>query len=76
VGGVLYDPRGNHELNYYWNIGITSNNKVEAYVVYQGVQLEKQRQIYELNIVGDSKNTIRYFVLGSSSKDTRIEKLD
>jgi hypothetical protein len=75
AGGVLYDPRGNWELNYYWNIGITSNNKVESYTVYQGVQLAKQNQIIELNSVGDSKNTIRYFVLISSPKDTGLKNL-
>jgi ribonuclease HI len=41
------------------------NNKVEAYAIYQGIQLAKQKHISHLNIVGDSKNTIRYFVIGS-----------
>jgi hypothetical protein len=40
--GVIYDPRGNREFDFYWNIGITSNNKVGAYALYQGVQLEKK----------------------------------
>jgi hypothetical protein len=43
--GVLYGPRGTQEVDFYWNLGITSNNKAEAYAVFQGVQLAKQRKI-------------------------------
>jgi hypothetical protein len=72
---VLYDPIGNQELDCYWNICITYNNKVEAYALYQGVQLAKQRKISHLDIVGAPKNTIRYFVLVSSMKDIGLKKL-
>jgi hypothetical protein len=43
--------------------------------VYQGVQLAKKRKITYLNIMGDSKNIIRYFVYGSSPKDPRLNVL-
>jgi hypothetical protein len=33
---VLYGPRGNRDMDFYWNLGNTTNNIVEAYVVYQG----------------------------------------
>jgi ribonuclease HI len=62
-------------MDFYWNIGITTNNKGEAYAIYQELQLEKKRQISNLNIVGDSKNTTRYFVFGSSSKDIGLKIL-
>jgi ribonuclease HI len=75
VGGVLYGPRGIRELDFYWNLGVTMNNKAEAYAVFQGIQLAKQRQISQLNIVGDSKNTIRYFVTGSTPKDVGLKAL-
>jgi ribonuclease HI len=51
VGGVLFDPRGNQIMEYSWNLGVTTNNKAEAYALYIGVQLAKKRQINALNIV-------------------------
>jgi hypothetical protein len=39
VGGVLYGPRGTRVLEFSWNLGIASNNVVEAYAVYQGLLL-------------------------------------
>ena len=57
------------------NLGIYSNNKTEAYALFQGVQLVKQRKISILNIVGDSKNAIHYFVSSSSPKDIGLKNL-
>jgi len=37
--------------------------------------LEKQKQITWMNIVGDSKNTIHYFVIGYDPKDVNINIL-
>jgi hypothetical protein len=31
VGGVIYDPKGKHESNYAWGLGIAMNNQIEAY---------------------------------------------
>jgi ribonuclease HI len=62
-------------LEFYWNLGVTTNNIAEAYVVYQGVQLALQKHITQLNIVGDSKNTIRYFVTGSNPKEIKLKSL-
>jgi ribonuclease HI len=75
AGGVLFDPRGNQLMEYSWNLGATTNNKAEAYTMYMGIQLAKKRKITELNIVGDSKNTIRYFIKASSPKETSLENL-
>jgi ribonuclease HI len=62
-------------LEYYWNLGITTNNKAEAYALFIGVQLAKKRQIDALNIVGDSKNTIHYFIKASSPRDIGLKNL-
>jgi hypothetical protein len=43
--------------------------------MYQGVQLVKQRQISNLNIIGDSKNIIRIFIRNSTPKDIRLKKI-
>jgi ribonuclease HI len=63
------------EIKFYWNLGVTTNNKAKAYAVYQGIQLAKQRHIYYLKIVGDSKNVIRYFVTGSTPQDVGLKAL-
>jgi ribonuclease HI len=72
---VLYGPRGIKELDYFWNLGISTNNTAKAYAVYQGVQLALQKHPTKLNIVGDSKNTIRYFVIGSNPKEIKLKSL-
>jgi hypothetical protein len=43
--------------------------------MYMGIQMEKKKNIIELNIVGDSKNTIRYFIKASSPKGTSLDNL-
>jgi ribonuclease HI len=68
-GGVLLDPRGNKVLDYYWNLGIKTNNRVEAYTLFQGILLVKQKQIKTLNVVGDSKMIISLMISGSLPKD-------
>jgi hypothetical protein len=35
VGGVIYDPEGNHESTYAWGLDITTNNQVEAYAIFR-----------------------------------------
>lgn len=62
-------------MEYSWNLEVTTNNKAEAYALYIGVQLAKKKQINALNIVGYSKNTIRYFIKASSPKDTSLKNL-
>jgi ribonuclease HI len=62
-------------MEYSWNLGVTTNNKAKAYAMYIGIQLAKKRKIIALNIVGDSKNTIHYFIKASSLKETSLENL-
>jgi ribonuclease HI len=62
-------------MDFSWNLGIASNNMVEAYVLYQGLLLMEVDQINQITIVGDSKNTIQYFIKGSSPKDIKIKRI-
>lgn len=73
AGGVLFHPRGNKIMEHSWTIGVTTNNKAEAYAMLIGIQLEKKISIYELNIAGDSKNTTRYFVKHPPPKETSLD---
>jgi hypothetical protein len=60
-------------MEFYWNLGVTLNNKEEAYTVLQGAQIAKNKFISQLNIVGDSQNIIRYFVSSSIPKDDGLK---
>jgi ribonuclease HI len=62
-------------LDYYWNLGIETNNRAEAYALFQGILLVKQKQIKTLNVVGDSKMIISLMISGSSSKDLSLKKI-
>jgi ribonuclease HI len=62
-------------LNFYWNLGKETNNKVEAYALLKGIQLEKHRQIQTLNAVGDSKTIIRIMILGSDPKNLSLKRV-
>jgi ribonuclease D len=55
VGGVIIGPRGNVERLYSWNIGHAMNNQVEAYVLYQGLQLVRIHDIDSITLIDDSK---------------------
>jgi len=72
VGGVLYRPRGKRLLDFSWNLGINTNNMEEAYAMYQGVLLVQEQQLNSITIVGDSKNIIRHFSMGTTPKNTKL----
>jgi ribonuclease HI len=74
-GGVLFKPRGKRNLNYHWNIGMDTNNKVEAYALLKGIQLTQTQQIRELNALGDSKNIIRMMVHGSNPRYLSLKQV-
>jgi ribonuclease HI len=73
--GVLFGPGGNRVFDYYWNLGMETNNKAEAYALLQGIHLEKQRKIQILNVVGDSKTIIRIMISGSSPHNMSLKIL-
>jgi len=44
-------------MSYYsWNLGITTNNLVEAYALYQGALLAQDYQLSHIIVIRDSKN--------------------
>jgi hypothetical protein len=74
-GGFLLDPGGNKVMDYYWNLGIETNNRVESYVLFYGILLVKHKKINTLNVVGDSKMIIILMISGSSPKDLSLNKI-
>lgn len=44
--GVFFYPRANQIMAYSWNLGVTTNNRAEAYAMLMGIQLAKKRSIW------------------------------
>jgi ribonuclease HI len=69
AGGVIICPRGNQVLSYHWNLGLATNNQAEAYALYQGLLLAKNRGIHAISVIGDSKIIVRNARKGSQSSN-------
>ena len=54
-GGVIFDPGGKMESEYFWNIGYDSNNMAEAYGLWQGLKQLKEKEVDEVMVFGDSR---------------------
>ena len=74
-GGVIFDPGGNKESEYFWNIGFDSNNMAEAYGLWQGLNQLKVIGAEEVMVFGDSRIIIQELNGGSRSKNERIVRL-
>jgi ribonuclease HI len=73
--GVLYDPGGNIENTYSWNLGVATNNQVELYALLQGLFIARSKNIKSLLVVGDSKNTIRHLRRSSLIVDVSLKSI-
>jgi hypothetical protein len=47
----------------------------EAYAIYQGVLLVHAQQMNHITIVGDSKNIIQHFFVGTTPKNTKLQRI-
>ena len=74
-GGVIFEPRGNKESKYFWNIGYDSNNMAEAYGLWQGLNQLKVIGAKEVMVFGDSRIIIQELNGGSRGKNERIARL-
>ena len=57
--GVIIYPEGEIEVEYYWNIGIESNNMAEVYGLWQGIKQLKGKGVEEATVYGDSRLIIQ-----------------
>ena len=51
---VVFDYKGNKQKEYAWGIGREKNNGAEWYALIKGLELAREMEIEEMNIIGDS----------------------
>ena len=74
-GGVIFDPDGDLNLTYSWNLGIESNNMAEALALWQGLNQALLCGIQDLTVIGDSKLIIHFLNSHSFPSLTRLHQV-
>jgi ribonuclease HI len=72
-GGVITNLEGIVKASFAWGLGNSSNNLVEAYVLWHGLKIAINYGVKILNVVGDSKNVIMHMVLKTTTLDVWIQ---
>ena len=75
AGGVIMSPKGNDEYEYYWNIGIDTNNMVEAYGIWQGLKKQETLGVEEAIVIGDSRLIIQAMFGTRQGNNLRLSRL-
>jgi hypothetical protein len=52
VQGIICEPRGNIVAHFAWGLGTTSNNIVEAYALWKGINIAWDQGIKRIIIFG------------------------
>ena len=68
-GGIVIDPGGNVEIEYYWNIGHNTNNMAKAYGLRQGLKQLQKKGVEEVMVFGDSRLIIQAMNGGKKGKN-------
>jgi ribonuclease HI len=45
AGGIIIDPGGKTEATFAWGLGKSTNNRAEAYALFQGLRVAADLQI-------------------------------
>lgn len=73
--GVLYGPEEVKVAKYSWGSRCMKNKQGEAYALYQGIQLAKEKQVTSLIVLGDFLLLIQHLVKGYSPRDKTLDSL-
>ena len=73
--GVIICPEGKIEVEYFWNIGIDSNNMAEAYGLWQGIMHLKEKGVKEDMVFRDSRLIIQVMNGASQCQKLRLARL-
>jgi ribonuclease HI len=72
---VIIDPEGTTETCFAWELGITSNNKEEAYALWQGLNIAKDIGAHLIKVVKDSRMIINHMVKKTSPRDNLLASI-
>jgi ribonuclease HI len=73
--GVIIDPRGTTEACFAWGLGITSNNKAEAYALWQGLNIAKGIGMQSIKVIRDSRMIINHMVKKTLPRDNLLASI-
>jgi len=62
AGRIICNPRGNSIVHFAWGLGKVSNNIFEAYFIWKGVNIAREKGIRKITILGDSMIVIRALI--------------
>ena len=74
-GGVVINPGGKVEIEYFLNISYDSNNMAEAYGLWQGLKQVQKKGVEEVMVIGDSRLIIQALNGGRRGKNERTERI-
>jgi ribonuclease HI len=72
AGGILVDPRGNIMFHYAWELGTMKNNITEAYDLYAGLKLTRERNTPQLSVFGDSMLIVWAFIKKNYMENNQV----
>ena len=74
-GGVIICLKGKIEVEYFWNIGIESNNMAKVYGLWQGVKQLKEKGVEEATVYGDSHLIIQAMNGASQCQSLKLDRM-
>jgi ribonuclease HI len=72
LSGSLLEPGGNIIVYYTWGLGTTSNNIIEAYALYEGLCIMKERNITKIVVFRDSMIIVRLIAKRSQTDNNLL----
>jgi len=75
VGGTICGHGGNPLIQYSWGLGNVTNNIVEAYALWQGINLAKASGFWKITIFRDYMIVIRSLINQSSLESKSLPRV-
>ena len=72
---MLFDPDGQLNLSYAWNLGSDTNNMAEALALWQGLSQAIHLGIQELTVVGDSRMILQHLLNQELPSSFRLKQV-
>jgi ribonuclease HI len=74
-GGVILTPSCSTRSTFAWGLGVQSNNFVEYYALWQGLQQALSLNIQTISVFGDSKLVVQAMRMKSSPSSLQMNQI-